>query len=84
MSKLIGFWSEDERKGAMTTIGGGMLLNRVFSRCSIPGRSLHSHMQIGESRKKPGRHTFITLQQEEQLLSRIFYLGDVGVPVTPH
>jgi hypothetical protein len=45
----MGLWSEGERKGVMATIGHGMSVNRVFSEFGIPGRSVHSHMKIGES-----------------------------------
>ncbi|KAJ8965827.1 hypothetical protein NQ314_003894, partial [Rhamnusium bicolor] len=77
-------WSEQTLKNAVAAVVAGRMSRQAASRTfSIPRRTLSRYVDNNRINKSTmGRRTTLTVEQEEELSSRIVRLAEVGYPLT--
>lgn len=77
-----GLWTELQMERAMQAVRNGMAARTAAKEFNIPRRTLRNHLLSGSTKKKIGRPSCLTYEQEIELCERIFRLADVGMPLT--
>lgn len=60
----------------------GMTILAASKQYDIPRRTLRNHIGTGSIKRKLGRTSLLTKDQETDLCQRIFWLAEVGMPLT--
>ncbi|XP_046975196.1 uncharacterized protein LOC124541384 [Vanessa cardui] len=77
-------WSEHQITCAVRAVQRNILSQREAARrYNIPRRTLRNHLKTGSMERKLGRAATLTPEQEDDLVSRIIRLAEVGMPLTP-
>lgn len=80
--KKRALWSETQLQDALAAVDRGMPVRTASVTFKIPRRTLRNHVSSGKTKKKLGRSSYLSPDQEKELCARIFRLADVGVPLT--
>ena len=76
-------WTEDMMSEALMLIKKGHSQRDVEKQCGIPRTTLRNHIKSGTCKRKLGRRSILSEQQEQALVTRTLRLADMGVPITP-
>lgn len=76
-------WDAESLNKACKAIQRGLSQQKAATQFGIPRRTLRNHLQSGKTDRKLGRMSILTSQQEQDLVTRIKRLAEVGYPITP-
>ena len=76
-------WTEGQLQEAFKAVQNGASQREAAIKYKIPRRTLRNHLCTGSQKKSLGRKTTLSSEQEQKLVSRIFRLSDIGMPITP-
>lgn len=82
MDKKRASWTENQLKQALEAIANGMSVLAASKLYEIPRRTLRNHISTGSNKRRLGRKSLLTKDQENELCKRIFRLAEVGMPLT--
>lgn len=74
-------WTPEMMDDALKLLKDGKSQRYVEQKTGIPRRTLRNHMKTNSRKRKLGCRTVLTPEQENDLVSRIMRLADLGVPL---
>lgn len=76
-------WNEEMMSEALDLLKKGVSQREVERKCGIPRTTLRNHLKSGSAKRRLGRRSILTEEEERELVGRIVRLAEIGVPLVP-